>query len=476
MRYIACTERQMEFYSGLVMPDGEVSICTAETVEGVKHNNADVAILEGRSCRALKKERNFGHLKEVYLPLEISVLGGALFWGLRYLVRGRMFPSGTVALKNAVGQQRRFLRVKIRPKKKHLSERSYYPADWTPLDLLKWLDEQQANYAVLRWHEAVLKNMPMNDIDILIDDGDVARIRAGLDHFIGTRPVDLHAVSGGETGRIDRMAYFPVRAGKKLLRGRVRMEGGAGWRPCDRDYFESLAYHAVFNKGIGSGLAENKKQRNTAEGKIYKELSRLREKCDVTVELTLEGLFDYLKTSDWMPSADMVAKLAERNKWLKRKTQHLDDGAAALQYDYFMFLFRDIVKQWGNIGVLKNGLTEMGFDIIYEKELAGSEKEYVAEEVRGGNWSAGPYRTDGGKPFYAVLVRDRQPLKMSRKQRKSCPSIKNARILRKREWRDRVNAGLPQSAQANFVHTSDNNAETLEYLKVVAPEALELLL
>jgi len=399
----------------------------------------------------------------------------AFLSGVPYLLRGRLFPYATTALRTTNGVERRFLKIKVNSTKKRNSEFDYYPAEWTPMDFIKFLDSLGVRYVALRWHDKIVNNLPMKDLDILIDDEDIHKVSAGLDKFVGRKMVDMHSVGGGERQKVDQMAYFPPKISRRILENRVPLTAEGGYRPSDHDYFLSLAYHAVVDKGAASGLPETGSGPADPENKYYKELARLKNVLGIEADLNLAALMAYLEKSGWLPPADRLAKFSARNAWLENKIKSAPSKAGHIEGSYSVFLFREIVREWGILPELIADLKEMGFETVFEKNLAGEEREHICAEIRGGNWSPGPWQTGGGKPFHAVLVRDPKPIKMSRKQLMAYPAVENAHFLHKGKWRDRINSRFPKAKQANFVHASDNTHETYEYMSVIAPDALNLM-
>ncbi len=478
MRLIAFTKDHRDFYANLPAAAGTIDVCPDETKDAVAHNNADIAILDGESFRALKSERNYRHLRELYLPLDLGFgkLCKALAYSARYLAARRLRPYATATLTAANGAQRRFLKMKIHSRKTRNSEFDYYPAEWTALDFLKFLDGLGARYVALRWHDKILHDLPMRDIDLLIADEDIKKVTQNLDGLVGRKKVHMHSVNGGEREKVDQMAYFPPKISRRIIENRVKLTDNVGFRPSDHDHFFSLAYHAVVDKGAASGLPEAPGIAADPENKYYKELKRLRDVLGLDVSIDLESLVVCLEKNHWLPPADRLAKFVARNEWLKKRMATVPSATSHINGDYTVMLIREIVREWGILPELLADLRKMGFQIVFEKELKGEEREHICTEIRGGNWSPGPWKTNGGRPFYALLLFDPKPIKMTRKQLTQFPFVQNARLLNKSKWREKVNARFPKAQQANFVHASDNTHEAYEYLSVIAPQAVDELM
>jgi len=431
----------------------------------VMSNNADVLLLENPATKALKKEKNFKHAQFLMLPFDPSSLISGVIYSLRYLIRGRLRPIGFSKVMWENGTQSRFITFKIASKKQHFSERSFYPKNWSNAEFLSWLDEKEVKYVVMRWYEDVVSDKDINDIDILIDDPDIPKIRKNLNELLGTQPVDLHALSGGETGGIDKMAYFPPAIGRHLIDNRVKDQTRPGYKLAPMDEFQSLAYHALFRKGYKSGLPTSRTDTRTATGKIYTRLSHLKETIGVNVDLDMESLLSWLKQEGWVPPNDMIAKVASSNQWIRDHLSPDQDFMAGLTGHYFAMILREITEKWGITDKLIADIEKAGFQILYKQKLSDLEKIEIAQHIRGGNWSAGPWPVSGGGPSTVLIIADINPIPLNRAQRKNHKSHQNARILFKQKWREEIDEIIGKENSANFVHTSDNNLETLDYVQ-----------
>ncbi len=478
MHFIAFSNKNTDFFTKISNFEEEIGICAEDTRDAVQNSNVDIAILDDDSYRVLRKERYYRHLVEFYLPLDIGIarLFKAFLFSLRYLVRARIRPNSIVTWETTDGIKRRFLRVKVYSNKKRLGEFDYYPSDWSPMDFLRFIDDMGVNYVALRWHDKIIYDKPMKDLDILIADEDVAKITESLSGMVGRKMLHMHSVGGNETVKADQMAYFPPKISRQILKNRQPLTSEGGFKPSDEDYFLSLSYHAVVDKGAASGLPEKAGDPTNPENRFYQVLAPLKERLGLDVALNLEDLAAYLEEENWLPPSDRIAKFSINNDWLKARVKRNASQSKGIKGDYTAILLRDIVKEWGLLETLREDLKKMGFKILLEKELTEEDRDRASTEIRGGNWTAGNgWGAAAGKPFYLFLVHDPKPIKMSRKQMRQQPFVENARVLKKYNWRTKTNNQFPKDQRANFVHTSDNTHETYEYLSILAPEALALM-
>lgn len=453
---------------------------TCKTIAGLpakqaQNNNADIAVLFDFYPYVLRREGLFGHFKKIYIPLQLKSLLTSFTVGLRYFLRGTLKFKAVEKTDRFTGTEQRYLEFDVHPKKNRKSITGYYPDAWTPLEMLQHIDKLGVKYVLIRWPHKVLNNLPMKDLDILIADEDVAKLRAYMDQYVGTKPIDVHTVHGGEVGRGDNIAYFPPRIGQAILEKRIPMSDQGGYLPCLEEQFKALAYHAIFNKGFRSGLLERDADTVPENTKMYDELKRLRDELGLSVPITLYGILEYLKEENWIPPVDMIAKKAKGNLWLREAFETNKDITAGLNGSYFAFLLRDISKEWDILSELEAKIKDHGFQILHSAPLTEEQRFAAKSDIRGGNWGNGRWQTKAGYPYHLILVEDPTPEKPNRKTRKKEPAITNPRIFVKRAWRKEFNDRLPVEKQANFAHTSDNNLETIEYLNIIDPTLIKLM-
>ena len=117
-----------------------------------------------------------------------------------------------------------------------------------------------------------------------------------------------------------------------------------------------------------------------------------------------------------------------------------------------------------------------GFQIVEAFTFNPEQAERAARNIRGGNWTAGPWKHSGGPPAAAIVVYDSNPIRPSRRQRRRFPLVANARFMSKDAIRAAFNEGLPESAHCNVIHSSDTDHEAIDYLRIIAPERVDGIL
>jgi hypothetical protein len=183
------------------------------------------------------------------------------------------------------------------------------------------LEERKARYLVLRWFDGLPDGQPDGDIDLLVHDGDVGSIADLFEHAPQSQQCDVFSVSGLAGTSYRGMPYLPPNKAAGMLMRATRFKDTC-MVPSPEDHFLSLAYHAVYQKGLGSGLPTSmpKLTPKPKPGHDYvRTLGALANELGVKAAISLEGLDEYLDEQGWRPSADMISKLALHNAWLSAR-------------------------------------------------------------------------------------------------------------------------------------------------------------
>ncbi|MBM6595653.1 hypothetical protein [Microvirga pudoricolor] len=211
---------------------------------------------------------------------------------------------------------RRALGIAPRP-----SPRRFIPASLGVSGFFEELRRRQIRYAVLRWFEALPHVEPGEDIDLLVADADLPRLAELLDSEEGAVPCDVYTASALPGTSYRGTSYLPPARARALLE-RAQRQGELVLKPCADDHFLSLSYHAVYQKGLSSGLPTvlpDLTPTATPEHPYGEILQGMAQRLAIPVRITMEELDDYLETRGWRPEAEMLDKLAEHNVWLKRR-------------------------------------------------------------------------------------------------------------------------------------------------------------
>ena len=129
---------------------------------------------------------------------------------------------------------------------------------------------------------------------------------------------DLFSVSGLPGTSYMGMSYFPPDRARELLDRAVEHRGMCKV-PAAEDHFLSLAYHAVYQKGLKSGLPtrySHLRPDDTPEHDYAGVLARLAIRTGSNPPIDMEELSDHLARAGWVPDEAAIHKLAQHNPWV----------------------------------------------------------------------------------------------------------------------------------------------------------------
>src|SRR5690606_36542489 len=122
---------------------------------------------------------------------------------------------------------------------------------------------------------------------------------------------DVYSVSGLAGSGYKGIAYYPPHLARAILERAVHHASGA-MVPCDRDHFYSLAFHALYHKGLRSGLPVSTPgvQREPAPEHDYTEILRhLADKEGIATEIEMGALDGELARAGWRPPIDFMERV-----------------------------------------------------------------------------------------------------------------------------------------------------------------------
>jgi len=186
------------------------------------------------------------------------------------------------------------------------------------------LEKQGADHVVLRWFEELPHIEAGHDLDILVADDAVNRVRGFLSTWPLGQKIDMYSETGlNRTGyqpeKLRNVPAFPSDIARTLLDGAIMRPGG--WAvPSPVEHFLGLAYHAVYLKGHDSGLPADKALPALKAGsRDYAEvLTNLAGDIGREIEhpVTMKSLDNMLAEEGWKPGKEHLAALADVNPWI----------------------------------------------------------------------------------------------------------------------------------------------------------------
>jgi hypothetical protein len=468
-------------YLGLVRPElmaalrssgGPITQCLAPwraPMEAVR-NSADVLIYRGGTSRYLWAFARYRRAGLVAIEvrarrwLPASMACAALYTGL-----GLFRPAGWLNVGGA-----RLLVLRVRRRASRPSVRRYVsPLGGYP-DLLRKLDDHQADYVALRWfteHELATRTAD-EDLDVLVADEALPTLDELLREEPGTLPLDAYSVSGLPGSAFRAMAYYPPPLARRLLANAVELPSGIR-APSPIDHLHSLTFHALYHKGRASGLnstLDGLRRVSDPEHDYESAINELAADLDLELELDMESLDEYLAAQGWRPPTDTLARLATKNAWVR--TRFFPNQAEAAENDLTVFILRERLVDDGAVPLAVDLITALGFRLAHLEVLPRERRALAASAIRGGNWGRGPFPTSGGDPAAVVVVIDPHPVPVPGHLSSAYPQLANLRTLAAKNLvRSRFNATVHPDERCNPLHSSDDGEQARDYLATLLPDA-----
>jgi hypothetical protein len=214
----------------------------------------------------------------------------------------------------SINQHLQKLRDTILPKKRYR-----IPSDISIREFFSLLQEEKIHYIVLRWFESLPDLKPGDDIDILVSDEDFPRLVTLLKLSRKGIPCDLYSETAQGGGLYkNKTAYFNESLARDLLSNRTWQQNISV--PNKKLYFYSLAYHAIYQKGVKSGIPselENLPVSKNPKHDFTTILNELAEQSGITTRITMESLHQTLEKVGYGITADGIDKLQTQNPWMQ---------------------------------------------------------------------------------------------------------------------------------------------------------------
>jgi hypothetical protein len=439
-------------------------------------NNAEVLILSGTKAGLLWRYRRLRHLDAIAFTPRFSPRGVYHLLGWMYHVAVRHY-IGTVRLRCAdgAGHERTLLMSRVPKPRRKAVPRRYIPHALGVEGFFRRLTEAGVRYAILRWFDTLPAVAAGEDVDFLVADEDVDTVHGLLDSGPGVIPVDCYSVSGLPGTQNSGMAYYGPHLARDIVANTVLIHG-CFKVPDARHHFLSLAYHAVYHKGLASGIPPAKDGVPVPADHDYHDLlKRLAEACGVRTDVTLEALDRTLHGLGWRPPLDTLCKLAMDNPWIHSLIA--PELARVTEYPGLAcFIVHRTGHERGQTDAIVRRLENEGFEILAVRILDGGPAERAAAEVRGGNWVSNTTPAFWNPPAVAIAAYSLIPRKQTPQELKRYPHRHDARLAIKERIRDELNQDLPADQRATMLHSSDNALEAEEYLRsILLAEAQPIL-
>ena len=341
-------------------------------------------------------------------------------------------------------------------------QRVYLKKGISPIDFFDQLNNRNIDYVLLRWWEK-LPSFPLDeDVNILVRDEQRVEIN-DLFSAYDERGIkcDVYTLSGSGSGSREGVPVFPYNLSDALLRNRVFYNGA--YIPSPLLAFAAMAYHAILHKGYNSGIPGFQKQPDKFIFNYAEALEKMAQETNLQVEITLTGLFKWLKEKDFAPADDTLAKLAKNRPELSVLEKRLSSDARG--GEFMVFVIREKLLHDGFLNDFVTRLEERHlFDVLDVRLLNMEEKHAFKTQVRGGKWDKGPFPVSGGAPAAVVTAYDYHPEPLKEMEQKDQTRMTNRNNLRaKYGFRDYLGFIL-KNGFYNGVHSADNENDAWFYI------------
>ena len=282
----------------------------------VRQNNANVLILHRRVAGNVALFRRIRHAQFVAWKVRptLACLFATLVGLLQWILGRLKWPT---LLQSDAGPQ--LIAFPIRHPRPHRGVRRFIPHQLRVEGFLRRLQSGNVPHAVLRWFDSLPKIAPGEDLDLLVDDAHLETVRNILANGVGIQPIDLYSVSGRFGSDFRGLPYYPPNCASQMLDGAI-VHRNLCRVPALREHFLSLAYHAVYHKGIASGLADHADampRREKTDHDYHTALASLAARLGLELPITLIELDTHLDQHGWRPPRETLLRLAKHNTWLR---------------------------------------------------------------------------------------------------------------------------------------------------------------
>ena len=204
-----------------------------------------------------------------------------------------------------------------------IGEKQYrIPTDLSIEQFLRKLEQQGINYVVLRWFEDLPSIEPGGDLDLLVADSDYKKLLSLLSYSRSGIGCDVYTQSVNGGGLYKNLtAYFSPALAQAILNSKTTLKNYISI-PDKANYFHSLAYHAIYQKGLKSGLPTSIEGlsplgRPAHDFRVI--LKQLAEAASIACDISMEALDEYLGSKGYRPSEETLSKLAKHNLWIQKR-------------------------------------------------------------------------------------------------------------------------------------------------------------
>lgn len=294
------------------------------------------------------------------------------------------------------------------------NQRVYVKRGIGHINFLKTLNQRKIDYILLRTWENLPDFPSGEDINILVKD----EHRDLIDDLVvkydskGIK-CDIYTIHGSKNGSRFDLPVFPYNLTHALMKTKKFYNGA--YVPAPLPYFASVAYHALFHKAHDSGVPGFGIEPRHFVYDYFSALKKLAADLNINVEISVTGLYEWLKKEGFAPANDTLTKLIENCPELS--ILELPLSCDVRGGELLVFVVREQLLNDGLLDNFKEFLiNNYQFDIIDTRILTHEEKNMCIYNIRGGKWDNGPYTYSGGLPVALITAFDYHPWPPTKKR------------------------------------------------------------
>lgn len=345
-------------------------------------------------------------------------------------------------------------------------QRVYLKNNLSHMHFLEQLNERKVEYVLLRWWENLPDYPEREDLNLLIKDEqrDLINDLVTIYDEEGMK-CDLYTVNGGKNGSRINVPVFSQNLSRDLFETSYLYNGG--YVPSPVPYFASVAYHALFHKGYNSGIPGFGMEPTKYVYDYSTFLKDFAREHGIEVEITVKGLFHWLKERGYAPAADTLTKLADIRPEISILEPPLSSDVRG--GEILVFVVRQRLLDEVLLDDFQKYLEEeYNFDVLDVKIFSESEKETCTNQIRGGKWDKGPWKETGGPPVALVIAFDYHPVPLTETEQAIHTRTTNYRTVQaKYGYRDRLNKINKKRDNYNGLHSGDNELDAWFYISLL---------
>ena len=438
----------------------------------IRRLNSTICFLDNKASKVLLAKFP-SEIRFIFIRLVPRVSWFLAFPGLlRRLAERRISVLEVIKLQTGQSFTRWLVleNIRIRPSR----QCSFLSMDIGVQGFLDYLREEKVKYVVLRFYES-LPNLSRvgGDLDILVADEDEEKVKDFLFKNPGLIRVDVWSVSR----KFDEVAYIPPPLARKIIA--TAIDGPARSRiPAPKEAFLSLAYHALYDKGVDAGIPSrlpdikvNKFPNNDYGGT----LAKMAEKLGLKIDMTMEGIDEYLHSEGWRPKTDTLANKMRENTWIKKRF-FSNASKQTPEIGLGVFIIKEKAVQANLADNILREITKNGKFLIFKtKKIVGEEQRLVADQLRSGFWteSLDLGQVNNFLPALAVVILNWRLLYFSKNNAGNKTSVAMA-MAEIKDLKSKIRK-LFDTEKTSLVHSTDTSSEGWEYIDACFPgEASEI--